>query len=168
MGAADGQGLDTAGEGIAMNIKGYPERIQAWMQPHFSEIGSWSITRYPAVTIEYVRADIAHAALEAAVLAERSTRPRTYTESVFDHAEVARLKAQAKFPQPNYVALKVAEEAGEVVRAAVHYAEGRLSWDELEGEVIQTIAMCLRLLVEGDQVNGIIPPAAIRSQGEKE
>lgn len=82
-----------------------------------------------------------------------------YTYSIFQRAEAARLKAQAKFPQPNYVALKVAEEAGEVVRAAVHYAENRLSWDELEGEVIQTIAMCLRLLVEGDQVNGIIPPA---------
>lgn len=41
-----------------------PERIQAWMQPHFSEIGSWSTTRYPAVTIEYVRADL-YAKLEA-------------------------------------------------------------------------------------------------------
>ena len=88
------------------------------------------------------------------------TKPaNTYTLSIFNRAEAARIKAQAKFPQPNFVALKVAEEAGEVVRAAVHYAENRLSWDELEGEVIQTIAMCLRLLVEGDQVNGIIPPA---------
>jgi len=31
-----------------------PERIKAWMQPYFSEIGSWSTTRYPEVTIEYV------------------------------------------------------------------------------------------------------------------
>lgn len=41
-----------------------PERIQTWMQPHFSEIGSWSTTRYPEVTIEYVRADL-YAKLEA-------------------------------------------------------------------------------------------------------
>ena len=33
-----------------------PERIKAWMQPYFSEIGSWSTTRYPEVTIEYVLA----------------------------------------------------------------------------------------------------------------
>ena len=72
-------------------------------------------------------------------------------------AEMA--KAKAKFPQPTYVTLKVAEEAGEVVRGAVHYAEGRLSWDELENEAIQTIAMILRLLTEGDEINGVIPPA---------
>jgi len=81
-----------------------------------------------------------------------------YIETIFARAEEARTKAQAKFPQPTFVALKVAEEAGEVVRAAVHYAEGRLKWDEVESECVQTIAMIVRLLVEGDQVNSIIPP----------
>jgi hypothetical protein len=69
-------------------------------------------------------------------------------------------KAMLKFPQPNYVLLKVAEEAGEVVQAGVHYAEGRETWEALEGEVVQTIAMLYRLVTEGDQVNGVIPPAA--------
>ncbi len=82
-----------------------------------------------------------------------------YVRSIFARAEIARLKAQIKFPQPNYVTLKVAEEAGEVVRGAVHFAEGRLSWEELEAEVVQTIAMCMRLLIEGDQVNGVRPPS---------
>ena len=49
-------------------------------------------------------------------------------------------------------------EAGEVVRAGVHYAEGRYEWEELEGEVVQTIAMLFRLLTEGDEINGVIPP----------
>jgi NTP pyrophosphatase (non-canonical NTP hydrolase) len=81
-----------------------------------------------------------------------------YIDTIFAKATASMIKAKAKFPQPNYVALKIAEEAGEVVRAAVHYAEGRLDWDELEGEVVQTIAMLLRLLTEGDQINGVIPP----------
>jgi len=73
-------------------------------------------------------------------------------------ARESAVKAMAKFPQPNYVLLKVAEEAGEVVQAGVHYAEKRMSWDELEGEVVQLMAMLFRLVTEGDQVNGITPP----------
>jgi len=68
------------------------------------------------------------------------------------------LRASAKFPQPNYVLLKVAEEAGEVVRAGVHYAEGRMPWSEVEAEAVQLLAVLIRLLAEGDEVNGIIPP----------
>lgn len=70
------------------------------------------------------------------------------------------MKSIEKFPQPNYVSLKVSEEAGELIQAAVHYAEGRETWENVENEAVQMIAMGLRLLVEGDQVNGIIPPAA--------
>lgn len=81
-----------------------------------------------------------------------------YVNEIFAMSVAAAEKAMVKFPQPNYVSLKVAEEAGEVVRGAVHYAEGRLTWDELEGECVQTIAMILRLLIEGDQINGVYPP----------
>ncbi|WP_395175101.1 hypothetical protein [Roseibium alexandrii] len=81
-----------------------------------------------------------------------------YVQQIFRMAEAAMEKACVKYPQPNYTALKVAEEAGEVVRAAVHYAEDRATWEELEGEAVQTIAMVLRLLVEGDQINGVNPP----------
>lgn len=64
-----------------------------------------------------------------------------------------------KFPQPNYVLLKVAEEAGEVVQAGVHYAEKRMEWQQVEGEIVQLLAMLIRLVTEGDQINGITPPA---------
>ena len=67
-------------------------------------------------------------------------------------------RAITKFPQPNYCLLKVAEEAGEVVKAGVHLAEGRdFSHEDLEGEVVDTIAMLFRVLIEGDQVIGLPP-----------
>ncbi|MEA5432614.1 hypothetical protein VBS76_14980 [Klebsiella variicola] len=74
-------------------------------------------------------------------------------------ARVSADKAIRKFPQPNYVLLKVAEEAGEVVKAGVHYAENRMEWGQVEGEIVQLLAMLIRLVTEGDQVNGITPPA---------
>lgn len=64
-------------------------------------------------------------------------------------------QATERFPQPNYVLLKVAEEAGEVVQAGVHCAEGRESYENLRKEIVQLIAMAIRLYVEGDQVNGV-------------
>lgn len=81
-----------------------------------------------------------------------------YVKLILSRAVSAAEKARVKFPQPNYVTLKVAEEAGEVVRAAVHYAEGRANWSDVEDEGVQAIAMVLRLLAEGDQVNGVAPP----------
>jgi len=70
-------------------------------------------------------------------------------------AEAAR--AMLKFPQPNYVISKIAEEAGEVVKAAIHCAEGRESYDAVHSEMRQLIAMLYRLWVEGDGVHGLQP-----------
>jgi len=84
-----------------------------------------------------------------------------YFGSLVSHARRSAEKASVKFPQPNYVTLKIAEEAGEVVRGAVHYAEGRMEWEEVEGEVVQLLAMLIRFVTEGDRVNGIVPPAAL-------
>jgi len=81
---------------------------------------------------------------------------RDYVHLIFDRAVVEAIKATHKFPQPNKVLLKVAEEAGEVVKAGVHLSENRdFTWHDLEDECIQTIAMCLRLLTEGDQTIGL-------------
>ena len=82
-----------------------------------------------------------------------------YFASLVAMARVSADKAIRKFPQPNYVLLKVAEEAGEVVQAGVHYAENRMEWGQVEGEIVQLLAMIIRLVTEGDQVNGITPPA---------
>ncbi|MFT2790577.1 hypothetical protein ACMV5I_10925 [Serratia sp. T13T92] len=83
-----------------------------------------------------------------------------YFSTLVNAARIAADKAMQKHPQPNYVLLKVAEEAGEVVQAGVHYAEGRMTWQDLEGEIVQLLAMLIRLVSEGDQVNGINPPAS--------
>lgn len=69
-------------------------------------------------------------------------------------------RAAIKFPQPNYVISKIAEEAGEVVKAAIHCAEGRESPVAVIGEMRQLIAMLYRLWTEGDQVHGLRPLAA--------
>ena len=81
-----------------------------------------------------------------------------YFSSLVAMARVSADKAIRKFPQPNYVLLKVAEEAGEVVQAGVHYAENRMEWGQVEGEIVQLLAMLIRLVTEGDQINGITPP----------
>ena len=64
-------------------------------------------------------------------------------------------KAMRKFPQPNYVISKVAEEAGEVVKAAIHCAEGRETPSNVRAEIVQAMAMLIRLYLEGDQVHGL-------------
>lgn len=75
-------------------------------------------------------------------------------------------KAMRKFPQPNYVISKVAEEAGEVVKAAIHCAEGRDTPQHVAEEIRQAMAMLIRLYIEGDQVHGLAPVLSSLSHGE--
>jgi len=85
--------------------------------------------------------------------------PRQYAPDSFDAlitaAREEAVKAMRKFPQPNYVISKIAEEAGEVVKAAIHCAEGRETADNVRGEMKQLVAMLYRLWVEGDGVHGL-------------
>ena len=64
-------------------------------------------------------------------------------------------KAMTKFPQPNYVISKFAEESGEVVKALIHHAEGRETRAAVVSEMKQCLAMMLRLWIEGDEVHGL-------------
>lgn len=73
-------------------------------------------------------------------------------------ARVRADKAMRRYPQPNYVLNKVAEESGEVIKAVIHYTEGREQWSNVESEIIDNLAMLLRLVTEGDQVIGFTPP----------
>lgn len=72
-------------------------------------------------------------------------------------AKIEATKAMKKYPQPNYVISKFAEESGEVVKAAIHCAEGRETKENVLGEMKQAIAMLYRLYVEGDAVHGLKP-----------
>lgn len=96
--------------------------------------------------------------------------PDDYFSSLVAAARVQADKAMRKFPQPNYVLNKVAEESGEVIKAVIHFTEGREEWRNVEGEIIDNLAMLIRLVMEGDQVIGFTPPAACRAtmlQGAK-
>lgn len=96
--------------------------------------------------------------------------PDDYFASLVIAARIRAEKAMCKFPQPNYVLNKVAEESGEVIKAVIHYTEGREEWSNVEGEIIDNLAMLIRLVSEGDQVIGFTPPASCRAamlNGEK-
>ena len=82
-----------------------------------------------------------------------------YFAGLVDRARAEAAKAIARYPQPNYVALKIAEESGEVVRGAIHYGEGRMPWKDVEAEIVQLLAMLIRFVTEGDEINGIRPPS---------
>ncbi len=86
-----------------------------------------------------------------------------YFTSLVAAARIRADKAMTKFPQPNYVLNKVAEESGEVIKAVIHYMEGREQWSSVEGELIDNLAMLIRLVKEGDQVIGFTPPDACRA-----
>lgn len=85
-----------------------------------------------------------------------------YFDILVDLARQEAAKAIEKYPQPNYTMLKFSEEAGEVIKAAVHYAESRDTWVHVEEEIVQTLAMLIRFLREGDGVNKIYPPKDMR------
>lgn len=89
--------------------------------------------------------------------------PDDYFASLVAAARVRADKAMRKFPQPNYVLNKVAEESGEVIKAVIHYTEGREEWTNVEGEIIDNLAMLIRLIAEGDQVIGFTPPDTCRT-----
>ncbi|HID3459578.1 TPA: hypothetical protein ACXE2W_002232 [Serratia marcescens] len=89
--------------------------------------------------------------------------PEDYFGRLVEKARVSADKAMRKFPQPNYVLNKVAEESGEVIKAVIHYTEGREEWANVEGEIIDNLAMLIRLVVEGDQIIGFTPPDACRA-----
>ena len=86
-----------------------------------------------------------------------------YFDSLVSMARQRAAKAMVKFPQPNYVLNKVAEESGEVIKSVIHFTEGRETWENVENELVDNLAMLIRLVTEGDQVIGFKPPEKIRS-----
>lgn len=82
--------------------------------------------------------------------------------TLLDDAIAAAGRAAAKFPQPTSIPpiTKVAEEAGEVVKAAVHCAEGRDTPAHVREEIVDAMAMLIRLFLEGDETHGLPSIAA--------
>lgn len=97
-------------------------------------------------------------------------QPDTFAHYLTSQALHRMQKAVRKFPQPNYVTAKVAEETGELIKEAVHLAENRGSRERLEDEAIDALAMIFRLVMEGDQTIGLGPkePSTDTSNPQKE
>jgi phosphoribosyl-ATP pyrophosphohydrolase len=85
---------------------------------------------------------------------DKKTHRQGFDQLVSDAYDEAE-RAMVRFPQPNYVISKVAEEAGEVVKAAIHAAEGRETLDHVRSEMCQLVAMLYRMWAEGDEVHGL-------------
>lgn len=123
----------------------------------------------PSDAVAHVRADVHQAALDRIARLEAAPFPDVdgFYGLIGDAVREAE-NAMRKFPQPNYIISKVAEEAGEVVKAAIHCAEGRETAENLRGEMKQAIAMLYRLWVEGDQVHGLPPVRPAARQGGRD
>lgn len=89
------------------------------------------------------------------------TMKADYFDLLVDLARQEAAKAISRFPQPNYTLLKFSDESGEVIKGAVHYGENRETWENVEREIIQTLAMTIRFLREGDGISKIYPPQEI-------
>ena len=67
--------------------------------------------------------------------------------------EIAR--ARRKFPRSDYLTTALTEEHGEAVRAILEHLHdpSDAKRGEVRKELIQTAAMCIRLLMEGDPIH---------------
>lgn len=165
--------------GDAHMTDGAPKRIWAWItgiQPLQGNAGLWRSDEWTITDDEYILA-AEHARIVAKKDAEiERLRETAMPTDVLDEVEAFRalvdlailraFKAMQRYPQPNYVISKIAEEAGEVVKAAIHCAEGRESADNLTDEMVDTMAMLFRLWIEGDQVHGLASVARLRAARE--
>lgn len=155
-----------------------PERIFAFDYDLQDETGNWKNWQVwteahprPLLATEYVRADLYDKLKDAlheltasrdtwtpvsqdAIATQSEAAPDNFDALVADAVAEA-MRAMNKFPQPNYVISKIAEEAGEVVKAAIHCAEGRETAQNLRDEMKQLIAMLYRLWIEGDGVHNL-------------
>lgn len=143
--APDGISHREGAESVRRQLAGFIETLTpADAEAHLTALLRAEYERGKAETLGNLPADFAVLVVEAMAEAE---------------------KAMIKFTQPNYVISKFAEEAGEVVKAAIHHAENRETRDAVVGEMRQVLAMMLRLWIEGDQVHGMKPLTLLTQEG---
>jgi NTP pyrophosphatase (non-canonical NTP hydrolase) len=66
-----------------------------------------------------------------------------------DSVEEAK-RAKKKFPKPELLLTAMTEEHGELVKAIMDCRQGKASQEDIKQEMIQLIAMIIRLFNEGD------------------
>jgi len=66
-------------------------------------------------------------------------------------------RAVKLFPGANNNTLALCEEHGELVKAVIDHSQGKATLEEAYEELVQTMAMCLRLYFQGDDTIGLPP-----------
>lgn len=69
-------------------------------------------------------------------------------------------RARKLHPSGDLLTTAFAEEAGEVIKAILDHYEGKGSLLEVLSELVQVIAMAVRLMEEGDPIHRL-PPLAV-------
>lgn len=63
--------------------------------------------------------------------------------------------ARRKFPKPTHLTVALAEECGELIKAIAQLREGKGDYKAVRVELVQTMAMCVRLYLDGDETEGL-------------
>lgn len=71
-------------------------------------------------------------------------------------------RARKKFPEPTHMTVALAEECGELIKAIAERREGKGAKDATYTELVQTMAMCVRLYLDGDKTENLRPIQQIR------
>lgn len=71
------------------------------------------------------------------------------------------VRARARYPNPNLLTTAMAEESGEAIKAILDHMSHKGCLTQVKHELIQTIAMCVRLLEEGDPIHKLPPSIAL-------
>lgn len=79
-------------------------------------------------------------------------------DTIFALVRTELQKARIKFPDNRHLLHAFAEEAGEVTKAFLDSNQGKADEAQIIRELIQTIAMAVRLLQEGDPDFPRLPP----------
>lgn len=72
-------------------------------------------------------------------------------DRIFQCVEIEIQRARSKFPKNDKMLAALNEEAGEVTRAMLQHHYGKGTAADVFKECIQTMAMCCRLIQEGDK-----------------
>lgn len=77
--------------------------------------------------------------------------------NLLERAQKEAERARGIFPDPKNLLLALVEEHGEVVKAALDIQQKDGAYDDLDKEIVQCMAMCIRLHEEGDPAIGVEP-----------
>lgn len=83
------------------------------------------------------------------------------TIELLRRAKQEAIRARGLFPKPDHLLHALTEEHGEVVKAALDIHGGKGNYVDLDKEIVQCMAMCIRLHEEGDPAINLKSPADV-------